>query len=207
MSVASDPVVYLVDDDAAALDSIAALLTVCGFVPRTFSSGQQFLASARGLPPGCVVSDVRMPELDGLAMLEQLNRLKLPFAVVFVTGHGDIRTAVRAIRAGAVDFVEKPIDGGVLVNAIRIAQEELTGSGGQDIRSESSLARLAQLTPREKDVFARLVAGMPNKVIAQDLGISPRTVEFHRSRVMAKMHARSLSALIRLGLAAGLGDA
>jgi two-component system response regulator FixJ len=203
MSSSQGQNVYIVDDDDAARESISTLLTVVGFATRVFASGREFLASAKTLAPGCLVSDVRMPELDGLALLEQLALLKLNFPVVFVTGHGDVRTAVRAVKSGAVDFVEKPFDGGLLISAVRRALGEISETGTGDV-SATARAKAATLSTREYEVFERLVRGMPNKSIARDLRISPRTVEFHRSRVMAKMQASSLSALVRFGLAAGV---
>jgi two-component system response regulator FixJ len=203
MSFTPEQIVYIVDDDDAARDSIETLLRLAGFTTRAFASGTEFLSIAPSLRPGCLVSDVRMPELDGLALLERLKSSHLHFPVVFVTGHGDIGTAVRAIKGGAVDFVEKPFDGASMISAVRSAQQDLLAVD-EDKLHEIATARLATLTPRERAVFESVVAGKPNKVIARELAISPRTVEFHRSRVMAKMQATSISALVRLGLAAGL---
>ncbi len=199
--------VYIVDDDEASRDSIATLLSVSGFRTKSFASGNLFLQEAASLAPGCLVSDVRMPDLDGITLVQQLKALKLSIRVVLITGHGDIKMAVRAIKSGATDFVEKPYDDETILAAVRRAQEELDQDDEGDEMAKVAAARLSSLSSRECEVLARLVAGQPNKAIAYDLTISPRTVEFHRTRVMAKMKAGSLSQLVRLALLAGLkGD-
>jgi two-component system, LuxR family, response regulator FixJ len=197
-------IVYIVDDDEAVRDSLATLLISAGLRTKTFASGQQFHWEATALEPGCLVSDIRMLEMDGITLLHQLKALNLNFPVVLLTGYGDIKMAVQAIKSGAFDFVEKPYDDETILAAVRIAQEEW--NEGQESTALANIAkkRLSSLSAREREVFERLVAGLPNKKIARDLEISPRTVEFHRSHVMAKMQAGGISELVRLALLAGL---
>jgi|SRR5580658_1890308 two-component system response regulator FixJ len=199
--------VYVVDDDEAVRESLAALLFSFGYDTSSFESAKAFLAICHPRLTGCLLADVRMPEMGGLDLLEQVSRICRGLGVVIITGHGDVPLAVRAMKAGAVDFVEKPFTPEIVVaaveNAVRHADASLrTVSGSADID-----ARLAQLTAREREVMEGLVAGFPNKTIAYDLGISPRTVEIHRARVMDKMQANSLSELVRLALRAGIGAA
>jgi two-component system, LuxR family, response regulator FixJ len=197
-------IVYVVDDDEAARDSLATLLISAGLRTKTFASGQQFLWEATSLEPGCLVSDIRMLEMEGITLLHQLKALNLSFPVVLLTGYGDIKMAVQAIKSGAVDFIEKPYDDETILAAVRRAQKEW--NEGQESTTLANIAteRLNSLSAREREVFERLVAGLTNKKIARDLNISPRTVEFHRSHVMAKMQARGISELVRLALLAGL---
>ncbi len=199
-----DSPVYIIDDDEAVRDSLAIQLEATGFKVTAFSSGLDFLAKVSELPPGCLISDVRMPEIDGLELQNRLATMKLPFPVIIMTGHGDITLAVRAMRAGAVDFVEKPFSEEAILQSIKLARHRLEQASESDAAGETARARLALLTPREKEVFDGLVAGKQNKVIAHDLSISPRTVEIHRARVMEKTQARSLPELVRLALAAGM---
>jgi two-component system response regulator FixJ len=196
--------VYIVDDDEAARESLATLLTIAGFRTKSFASGHQFLGEVPSLPPGCLVSDVLMPEMDGITLLKQLKTLKPDFPVILITGQGDIKMAVHAMRSGALDFVEKPYDDETILAAVRRAQLQLTKDYESDELAKSAAKRLSSLSGRELEVLERLIAGMPNKTIARDLGISPRTVEFHRSHVMTKMQASSISVLVRLALLAGL---
>ena len=197
-------IVYIVDDDEAARDSLATLLISAGLQTKTFASGQQFLWEAKSLEPGCLISDIRMQEMGGITLLHQLKVLKLNFPVVLLTGYGDIKMAVQAIKSGAFDFIEKPYDDETILAAVRRAQKEW--NEGQESAALANIAkkRLSSLSGREREVFERLVAGLPNKQIARDLEISPRTVEFHRSHVMAKMQAGGISELVRLALLAGL---
>jgi len=196
--------IYVVDDDEAVRDSLAFQLEAAGFTVATFPSALDFLKEAEALPPGCVISDVRMPEMDGIELQNRLTELELNFPVVIVTGHGDIALAVRAMKAGAVDFIEKPFTAEAILESIRIAQSRFVEQQASEAASETARQRIALLTPRERDVFEELVRGKQNKVIAYDLDISPRTVEVHRARVLEKMQARSLSELVRAALAAGL---
>jgi two-component system response regulator FixJ len=196
--------VYIVDDDEAARDSLATLLASAGFHTKCFASGRQFLQEAASLEAGCLISDVRMPEMDGITLLHQLKALNFNFPVVLITGHGDIKMAVQALKSGAVDFVEKPYDDVTILAAVRGAQKEWDEGHEAAALAKIAAQRLSSLSARERDVLQRVVAGLPNKIIAHHLGISPRTVEFHRSNVIAKMQAGGISQLVRLALLAGL---
>lgn len=191
--------VYVIDDDVEVLRTIATILASEDITAMTFSSALEFLDRRASLEPGCVVSDVRMPGLDGMALLERLGELKSGFAVVLITGHGDIRMAVKAIQHGAVDFIEKPFDNETLIAVVRKAQTVFERKKfARDAPGDRS--RLEKLSERERQVFDRLIAGQSNKVIAHDLSVSPRTVEFHRSNIMEKLQAESLAELVRIGL-------
>ena len=199
--MAQAPLVHVVDDDAAVRDSLALLLESAGLAVRAYDSAAAFLAVAVTLDAGCVLTDVRMPDIDGLTMQRKLTVLNPRLAVVVMTGHADVPIAVDALKAGARDFLEKPLDAERL---IAVAKDALAAS--QRARDESEAAdviagRLATLTPREREVLQGLVAGQPNKTIAYDLGTSPRTVEVQRARVMEKMSARNLTELVRMVLA------
>lgn len=196
--------VYVVDDDAAVRDSLAALFDAHGYACRAFASAPEFLAAAPTLRQGCLITDVRMPGMDGLELQEQLLRRALAFPLIVVTGHADVPLAVRAMKAGALDFIEKPFTPGTILASVENALSRLAAPVDGDGEAEQATARLATLSPREREVLEGLLAGLPNKSIAYDLGISPRTVEIHRARVMDKMQAHSLSELVRIGLAAGM---
>jgi two-component system response regulator FixJ len=200
----ADACIYVVDDDEAVRDSLFALLEANGYTSRTFSSAQEFLAAAPTLRPGCLIADIRMPGMDGLEMQQRLVERSLPFPLIVVTGHGDVPLAVRAMKAGAIDFIEKPFAADAILASAESALGRLSEPREPDALAARAAARLEALSPREREVLEGLLAGLPNKSIAYDLGISPRTVEIHRARVMEKMGARSLSELVRLGLAAGL---
>jgi two-component system response regulator FixJ len=194
--------VHIIDDDDAVRDSLAVLLDSAGLPVRTYASATEFLALAPGLAGGCVLTDVCMPGLDGLALQRRLTEAGVALPVIVMTGHGDVPIAVAALKAGAVDFLEKPFDDERLITAVRAA----LAANGDARRHAATLAehaaRLASLTKREREVLDLLVAGNPNKTIAYDLGASPRTVEVHRARVMEKMGARSLAELVRMVIAA-----
>ena len=196
--------VYVVDDDEAVRDSLSVLLEACGHRVRSFGVAGEFLNIAATLPLGCLIADIRMPEMDGLELQQQLAERSLPFPMIIITGHGDVPLAVRAMKAGALDFIEKPFATATIMAAIKAALARLDATGERDPASAAAAAKLQILSPREREVLEGLLAGLPNKTIAYDLAISPRTVEIHRARVMDKMGARSLSELIRLALAAGL---
>jgi two-component system response regulator FixJ len=197
--------VHVVDDDPAMRDSLRLLLEASGFVVRTFDSAGALLgASPTGL--GCVLTDVRMPDIDGLALLRRLREEGNSLPVIVMTGQGDIAIAVQAMKAGAVDFLEKPFEDTSLFEAIGRALEQSERLREIAATSEDAASRLAALTPREREVFDLLVSGLPNKAIANTLGASPRTIEVHRARVFEKLRANSLPDLVRLLLAAEPGS-
>jgi two-component system response regulator FixJ len=203
----SDDTIYIVDDDEAVRDSLALLLESAGYRPRCYASGLELLAETALAPESCVVLDVRMPDIDGLELQQRLLAKHPALPIVVMTGHGDVPIAVRAMKQGACDFLEKPFSIEVLLEAIEQAAERRRLSQGDHQQAQGIRQRLAGLTPREREVLDALVAGHPNKVIAYQLSISPRTVEIHRARVMEKMEARSLSHLVRMALQAGLAVA
>ena len=197
----SDECVFVVDDDADIRDSMRLLLEVAGFKVRSYTSARQFLDDENSRH-GCLVADIRMPDMSGLELQEEVARRHLDLPVIIMTGHGDVPLAVRAMKAGAVDFLEKPFDDEKMLSSIRRALE--IGSRARSRNAEGIAAKnlLASLTPRERGVLDRLVQGRSNKVVAFELGISPRTVEIHRAHIMGKMEASSLSDLVRMVLAA-----
>jgi two-component system response regulator FixJ len=199
--------VYIVDDDEAIRDSLSVLLETRGYAVARFASAPAFLAAAPALLPGVLIADVRMPGMDGLELQQRLNERALFFPMILVTGHGDVPLAVRAMKAGAVDFIEKPFAADAILAAIAAGRARLSETLPRAALAVAAAARLAALSPREREVLAGLVAGLPNKAIAHDLAISPRTVEIHRARIMQKMQAKSLSELVRLALAAGVSPA
>ncbi|MBV9827894.1 MAG: response regulator [Alphaproteobacteria bacterium] len=200
--------IYIVDDDEAVRQSLATLLEAVGYNVRSFAEAELFLEAAASLPPGCLIADVRMPGIDGLELQRRLHDRALRFPVIIVTGHADVPLAVRAMKAGALDIIEKPFTAPAILTSVRAAlaqsASEPPQSAGHDAADPEAVAKIAQLSPREREVLAGLLAGLPNKTMAYDLSISPRTVEIHRARVMDKTSSRSLSELIRLALAAGL---
>ncbi|GAA0603588.1 response regulator FixJ [Craurococcus roseus] len=195
--------VHVIDDDEAVRHSLAFLFESAGLPVRAYESAPAFLRVAAGLTSGCVLTDVRMPDMDGLALQRRLAELGVRLPVIVMTGHGDVPVAVQALKAGAADFIEKPFDDDALLAAVRAALDASRLDRERDAEAERVSARLASLTPRERQVFDRLVSGEQNKAIARELGSSPRTVEVHRARVMAKMGARSLPELVRMALGAG----
>ena len=197
-------VIHVVDDDPAMRDSLAFLLDVNGFAPKAYESANAFLSGAAIELPTCVVSDIRMPGLNGVDLVRELRGRGMPCPVILITGHGDVALAVEAMKAGAADFIEKPFDDSALLGAIRTALDAQSLVDGSIAAKKEAEARLAELSPRERDVLRGLVAGKINKVIAHELGISPRTVEVYRANLMAKTGARSMSELMRIALAAGL---
>jgi two-component system response regulator FixJ len=202
--MADKTMIHVIDDDAAMRDSLAFLLDVNGFATEVFDSSSAFLAKAADNRPACIVSDIRMPGMNGIELVRKLKSDGVVCPVVLITGHGDVALAVEAMKAGAVDFIEKPFDDAVLLGAIRSALEARPASQGDSAARSEAQARLAELSPREQDVLRGLVAGKINKVIAHELSISPRTVEVYRANLMAKTGARSVSELMRIALAAGL---
>jgi two-component system response regulator FixJ len=196
--------VYIVDDDEAVRDSLSVLLESKAFAVRSFGSAPEFLAAAASLPIGCLVVDIRMPGIDGLELQQRLTERGLDFPMIVITGHGAVPLAVRAMKAGAIDFIEKPFTSEAILDSLKMALSRFGAPSEQDSTALAAAAKVALLSPREREVLEGLVEGLPNKSIAYDLAISPRTVEIHRARVMDKMGARSLSELVRLALAAGV---
>jgi two-component system response regulator FixJ len=200
----ADGCVYVVDDDEAVRDGLSGLLDAGGYTCRTFSSAQEFLEAAPTLRPGCLIADIRMPRMDGLELQRRLTEQRLPFPLIVITGHGDVPLAVRAMKAGALDFIQKPFAASAILESTKIAVNHVAEPRETNALEAMARARMESLSGREREVLQGLLAGLANKSIAYDLGISPRTVEVHRGHVMQKMGARSLSELVRLGLAAGL---
>ncbi len=196
-------VVHVIDDDEAVRQSLAFLLSTAGFAVRVHESATGFLKVLPAAQVGCIVTDVRMPEMDGLELQRRLRAGKVTAPVIVITGHGDVALAVEAMKAGAADFIEKPFDDDVLIGAIRSALASRVEDAKGEARAAEVRGRLALLSSREREVLDGLVAGKPNKIIAYDLGISPRTVEVYRANLMTKMQADSLSDLVRMVL---IGD-
>ncbi len=197
-----DQIVHVVDDEQAMRDSLAFLIESAGLKVRTYESGPLLLRAAATLAPGCIVTDIRMPEMNGLDLVRQLKAEGVPHPVVVITGHGDIPLAVEAMREGVLDFLEKPFDDELLLAAIHKALKQGDLESGQRAESDRIKAAINRLSARERDVLAGLIAGKANKVIAYDLGISPRTVEIYRANVMTKTGAASLSELVRMAVLA-----
>lgn len=197
--------VYVVDDELAVRRSIGFMLKTAGMTVEAFESGEAFLKVAAGLGAGCLLLDMRLAGMDGLAVQQQLRDRGIMLPVIIITGHGDVGLAVRAMKAGAVDFIEKPFDRVTLLNAI--AQAHLHNEGREQLHllAAAARARLNVLTPREGEVLEGLVNGQSNKVVAYDLGISPRTVEIHRANLMQKLEVHSLSEALRIAFTARLG--
>ncbi|MFO1016273.1 MAG: response regulator FixJ [Hyphomonadaceae bacterium] len=195
-------VIHVVDDDPAARDSLQFTLSTAGWETRTYESAAGLLERAEVLEAGVVITDVRMPGMNGLELVERLKRLHVTHPVIVLTGHADVAMAVDAMKAGVVDFLEKPFDDAALLNAVEAAKVRLAGAADRSKEGADIRARIANLTPREKDVFDAIAAGESNKSAAQILGISPRTVEIYRANVMEKLQARTLADLVRMALTA-----
>ena len=196
----TDGVVHVIDDDAAMRDSLQFLLESAELSPRAYDSAVEFLNQLAGLEPGCIVTDVRMPGMSGLELMGELKARGITWPVVVMTGHADVPLAIQAMKAGVLDFIEKPFADEALLSAIRSGLARAGEEGRRSAELGQIRARLGSLSPRERDVLEGLVAGRPNKVIAYDLGISPRTVEIYRANLMTKMGAGSLSELVRMRL-------
>nr|NUR37323.1 response regulator transcription factor [Sphingomonas sp.] len=194
--------VHLVDDDEAIRRSVGFMLKTSGFHVLTYESGVELLKGALNLEAGCILLDIRMPGMDGLEVQAALRDKGVALPVIIMTGHGDVSLAVQAMKTGAVDFIEKPFEKAVLLSAIEHGVERLKKSAANQDRAEEAAVRLQALTPREREVLDGLAQGLPNKTIAYDLGISPRTVEIHRANVMTKLGVRSLSEALRIAFAA-----
>lgn len=200
--MADGNLVHVIDDDDAVRSSLEFLLRTANIDVRTYESATAFLAKFKTSERGCIVTDVRMPEMSGIELLRRLNDLSIDLPVIVITGHGDVSLAVEAMKAGAVDFLEKPFEDDRVLAAIGSALERNREEGARAAERTRIREKLAQLSQREREVLDGLVAGAPNKTIAFDLGISARTVEVYRANVMTKMEAKSLSELVRMAIIA-----
>jgi two-component system response regulator FixJ len=199
----SDEVVHVIDDDDAVRESLSFVLDSAGLTARTYESAAAFLAAVQAGVSGCIVTDVRMPEMNGLELVRKLQGMGVVLPVIVITGHGDVPLAVEAMKAGVLDFLEKPFDDEVFLNAVNSALD----SGARNLQAEAERARfqamLSSLSPREAEVLRGVIDGKSNKLIARELGISPRTVEVYRAHVMSKTGCAGLSDLVRMAILAG----
>ncbi len=200
----TDRLVHIIDDDEAMRDSLVFLLDTAGHPARASASAKTFLKTLPDPALGCIVTDIRMPDMTGIDLVKALRAGGYDYPVIVITGHGDVALAVEAMKAGVIDFIEKPFDDETLLAAITIAFDRRRETeGAVSPERQMIAARLAELSPRERDVLQGVIDGKPNKVIAHELGISPRTVEVYRANLMTKMRAASLSELVRMALIAG----
>jgi len=197
-------IVHIIDDDEGLRESLSFLLRTAQIDVQSYPSAEAFLDALADTRLGCVITDVRMPGMSGIDLLRRLKELKITTPVIVMTGHGDIALAVEAMKIGAMDFLEKPFDDAVLLASVEAALKRQEGDTKRDAERAEIESRLAALSSRERDVLGGLVAGRANKQIAFDLGISPRTVEIYRANLMGKMHAASLSDLVRMALVVGM---
>jgi two-component system, LuxR family, response regulator FixJ len=195
-----DYIVHIVDDEEPVRKSLAFLLTMHGFTVRVHNSATDFLAVASTVRNGCLVTDLRMPDMSGVELLQSLQAAKATIPTIVITGHGDVPMAVEAMKAGALDFIEKPFEDEVLIEAIKRAAARLEEVPIETNDIAAIQSRLEQLSERERQVLSGVVAGLPNKAIAYDLNISPRTVEVHRARIMEKLGAKNAADLVRIVL-------
>lgn len=193
-------IVHIIDDEDAVRTSLAALLEIHGFATRVYESGTEFLSLVDPAAPGCALIDLKMPGLDGLGLLQKMVDSNIKVPVVMMTGFGEVATAVKAMKAGAADFLEKPLNEAELLTILNRLLSQSQVAAENEARKQQAQERLAKLTDRERDVFNGLAVGKTNKGIARDLNISPRTVEIHRAHLMAKLEASTLSDLVRLAL-------
>lgn len=200
----ADAIVHVIDDDEAVRQSLEFLIRTSGMTARTYDSASSFLNALPSIEGGCVITDVRMPGITGIELLKRLGKMETALPVIVITGHGDVPLAVEAMKHGAVDFLEKPYDDELLLGSVRAALDRAHQNAARDARRAEVETRLSALTNREREVLEGLVAGKPNKIIAFDLAISPRTVEIYRANVMTKMGAASLSDLVRMALVSGM---
>lgn len=198
-------VVHIVDDEETIRKAVGFTLRTAGFVIETYTSGPEFLKIAGEAERGCVVLDMHMPDMNGLQVQAALTQHNIDMPVVMLTGNGDIALAVQAMKAGAVDFLAKPIERAMLLDAIDRAFARIDTAEGRALEEAAARQQVAVLTPRERDVLEGLAQGLPNKTIAYDLGISSRTVEVHRASIMAKLGVHTLAATLRIAFAAGMG--
>jgi len=201
--MAGDAIVHVIDDDEAVRQSIEFLLRTAGVVARTYESASAFLSALPRIDSGCIITDVRMPGISGIDLLRRLGEMQFKIPVIVITGHGDVPLAVEAMKIGAVDFFEKPYDDELLLGSVRSALNRSQENAARDAERAKVEAHLSTLTNREREVLQGLVAGKPNKIIAFDLAISPRTVEIYRANVMTKMGASSVSELVRMASVIG----
>jgi two-component system response regulator FixJ len=199
-----EPMVYVIDDDDAVRHSLEFLLKTAGIAVSGFESAKAFLEILPRIKSGCIITDVRMPEITGIDLLRRVKESGVDIPVIVITGHGDVSLAVEAMKIGAVDFLEKPFDDDLLVASVRSALNKDASTARQKAEIADIHDRLAALSNRERQVLEGLVAGKANKIIAFDLGISPRTVEIYRANVMTKLEANSLSDLVRMAMTAGI---
>ena len=197
-----DKLVHVVDDDESVRRSVGFMLKTSGYRVSAYASGIEILKNAKELQDGCVLLDIRMPDMDGLEVQEALQERGVTLPVIIMTGHGDVPLSVRAMKAGAIDFIEKPFEKQVLISAVEEGFATLRRADSGRDRAKDATVRLQALTAREREVLDGLAQGLPNKTIAYDLGISPRTVEIHRANLMTKLGVRSLSEALRLAFAA-----
>lgn len=198
----TDTIIHVIDDDAAVRDSLAFLLETADLTARTYESAIAFLAEPER-PAGCIVTDIRMPDMTGIELARRLRESGSVEPVIVITGHADVPLAIEAMRAGVVDFIEKPFDDEVLLASIHRVLDQATKATSADVERRAFASRLDTLSRRERDIVDGLVKGHANKVIAFDLGISPRTVEVYRANAMTKMQAGSLSELVRMVMTTG----
>jgi two-component system, LuxR family, response regulator FixJ len=201
-----DVVVHIVDDEEAVRNSLAFLLGTSGFAVRTHETATSFLAIAPSIRNGCLITDLRMPDIDGVELLRRLGEIGAMLPAIVITGHGDVQMAVEAMKNGAQDFIEKPFSEEVLIGSITKAVDRAAARLQGEAVNEAILTRIASLSDREVQVMGGVVAGRPNKTIAFDLGISPRTVDVYRAGLMGKMQAKSLPELVRMTMAVGWKD-
>ena len=202
MGEAEQRLVHLVDDDMAIRRSVGFMLKTSGHRVETYESGLDLLKDSAKLDEGCILLDIRMPGMDGLEVQQALQDKGVSLPVIIMTGHGDVTLAVKAMKAGAVDFIEKPFEKEALLSSLEEGYRRIARKGATEDRARDAAVRLQSLTPRERDVLDGLAQGLPNKTIAYDLGISPRTVEIHRANLMTKLDVRSLSEALRIAFAA-----
>lgn len=202
----AEPVVYVVDDHPAVRDSLQVLLSSAGYHAVVFSFAEEFLAALDPDRHGCLLLDLRLPDMNGIEVQKRLTEAGARLRTIMISGHGDVPLAVEAMKAGAIDFIEKPCSDEVILDAVREALNDIDRLQAAESTRREAARRIEQLTPREMDVLRALVSGQPNKQIAHHLAISPRTVEIHRARVMSKMSAPSLSHLVRMAMSVGIEE-